>query len=384
MPNRVQLLIKGKNIDSFFSEIIRLGINLYDINVSSKKLIIIVDYSDYLKILEWKSTNKIIVVKRYGKNKYVFLLKKYYVFGLLFLMGIIINIFLSSLTMSIEVVHPSLKIRNLIIKDLKKYGIEKYHFKVSYQEKEKIKNKLLEKEKDRIEWLEIEEVGSKYIVKVEEKKKNTIKKKCPDRNIVAKKNALVLRIDAKSGEIVTKKQEYVEKGQVLISGLIHNKEKIVAKKCAVGKVYGEVWYKVKVVLPLKKEVIKKTGSKQFGITIQFLGKRKNYSPPYLSYRKKVYNIIESDFLPISTGIGLFEKTTKYKKKIPEKELENIALDISEKRINKTGRVIEKKVLKKRANNSKIIIEVFYKVEEDITAYEDITKIDITKENEKEE
>ena len=42
MPNRVQLLIKGKNIDSFFSEIIRLGINLYDINVSSKKLIIIV------------------------------------------------------------------------------------------------------------------------------------------------------------------------------------------------------------------------------------------------------------------------------------------------------------------------------------------------------
>ena len=388
MYNRVQILIKGKNITSFFSEIVRLGINLYDIKKDTNKLLITIDYDDYLKILEWKTTNKITVINRYGRNKYIFLIKKYFVFGLLFLMGIFINIFLASLTMSIEVVHPNLKVQKLIIEDLKEYGIEKYHFKVSYEEKENIKNKILEKEKDKIEWLEIEEVGSKYIVKVEQKKKNSTSKKCSPRSIVAKKNALVLRIDAKSGEVATKKQEYVAKGQVLISGLIHNKDKIVAKQCAEGKVYGEVWYKVKVEIPKEKEYIVGTGSKQFGITLQFLKNRNNYSPPYLTYTKKVYNIIESDFIPLSIGIGIFEKTKKYQKKLSEKELEKIALDYSEKKLKKTikksDKIIDKKVLKKEAINSKINIEVFYKVEEDITTYLDITDIDITKENEKEE
>ena len=52
MYNRVQILIKGKNITSFFSEIVRLGINLYDIKKDTNKLFITIDYDDYLKILE--------------------------------------------------------------------------------------------------------------------------------------------------------------------------------------------------------------------------------------------------------------------------------------------------------------------------------------------
>ena len=76
MYNRVQILIKGKNITSFFSEIVRLGINLYDIKKDTNKLFITIDYDDYLKILEWKTTNKITVINRYGRNKYIFLIKQ--------------------------------------------------------------------------------------------------------------------------------------------------------------------------------------------------------------------------------------------------------------------------------------------------------------------
>ena len=60
---------------------------------------------------------------------------------------------------------------------------------------------------------------------------------------------MITSISSSSGEVVKKKYDYVKKGDVLISGFIYNKDKIMAKRCSIGKVLGEVWYKVNVFLP---------------------------------------------------------------------------------------------------------------------------------------
>ena len=67
--------------------------------------------------------------------------------------------------------------------------------------------------------------------------------------------------------------------------------------------------------------------------------------------------------------------------------EELAIQLSEKKLkkelNSSGTIIGKKVLKKQENDSKIIIEVFFKVKEDITDYLDLSKVDINLLNQEE-
>ena len=79
------------------------------------------------------------------------------------------------------------------------------------------------------------------------------------RSIVAKKKGRITRIEADYGEVTAKKNDVVEKGDTLISGLIKNKDEIKTKVAARGKVYAEVWYQVNLNLPTIYQEETKTG-----------------------------------------------------------------------------------------------------------------------------
>ena len=347
----------------------------------------LIDNYNYERILSFKTSYKINIIERYGLTKLKYYSRKLYLLIIFLILGIIINIILSKMIFKIEVVHPNKEIRELVLKDLDELGLKKYHFKVSYQRKELIRRKLLEKEKI-IDWLEIDESGTKYIVRVEEKKFTKEKEKCMPRNIVAKKNALILDIDAYSGEVKKSVNNYVSKGEVIISGFIYNKEDIVSKRCALGKVYGETWYQIKVIIPKSKKEIKILDNYQKGLTIEFLNKKYNFNKPLGTYKKNSYYIIDSNFIPIKYSLNKYYKTKVSYKKLTDLEIEKKAFQIvakeMRKRLNKDEKVLKKKILKKTEKDSKIEIDVFVSVKEDITAYQDITKIDITEMNKKEE
>ena len=55
-----------------------------------------------------------------------------------------------------------------------------------------------------------------------------------------------------------------------------------------------------------------------------------------------------------------------------------------RRLNNDEIVLKKKILKKREKNSKIEVDIFVSVKENITTYQDISKIDINEMNKKEE
>ena len=370
MINKYKIAIEGKNPDYFINELIKNSIYIYDLKKEYKKLIIVISLDDYNKLKKIKTSYKFYIIDSYGVIKIKYLCKKYLFFLICIFLGICLNIFLSKLIFDVEVIHSDKYIRELVYNNLKEKGIYKYKFKVSYLEKEKIIKEILRKETDDIEWLEIEEIGTKYIVKVEQRKKNKEEEVCSARNIVARKDAFILEIHADIGEVVKKKYDYVKKGDIVISGIIHNKEEEVSKRCATGKIYGEVWYKVNLEIPIfyKEEII--TGKDRNSLEINFLNKNISFFNDFKTYKKNSEFLIGSSLLPISLNFTKYLETNVKEYEYSLSNVDNYALELASKKIKTKlgtrGEVVAKKVLKKSIKKSKIIIEVFVKVKEDIT------------------
>lgn len=383
-----RLLIHGKNPKYFLALLIRKHISIYSMEEVPQGIIILVDFLGYQQIKDIKTSYQIRVLNRYGFAKIEYLFRKYFIFllGLVFFFCIIF--FLSHLIFKVEVIHSNQDIRTIIYNDLEELGISRFRFKVSYDKKEKIVEKILEKETDSIEWLEIEEVGTKYIVRVEERKKNKEQEECKPRSIVAKKDAMILDIQAEVGEVVKKRLDYVQKGDVIISGLIYNKEEIVSKKCAVGKVFGEVWYQVTLETPKHYHEENVTGNVKKKLEIQFLNKTYHFFSHYDTYQKKSVSILKSRILPIQLLFSTYLETEVVDEEYTLENIDEKALLLADKKIaqklSKDDTVISKKILKKYEKDSKIIVEVFFRVKEDITDTVSIEDINIEEENQKEE
>lgn len=370
MTSKYKVVIEGKNPDYFINELIKNNIYIYDLEKEYKKLIIVISLDDYNKLKKIKTSYKFYIIDSYGVVKFKYLVKKYLFFLICMFLGICLNIFLSKLIFDVEVVHSNRYIREIVYNNLRERGIYKYRFKVNYLEKEKIIKEILKKESNDIEWLEIEEIGTKYIVKVEQRKKNKEEEVCVPRNIVAGKDAFILEIQADVGEVVKKKYDYVKKGDIVISGIIHNKEEEVSRKCATGKIYGEVWYKVNLEIPMeyKEEIV--TGKEKNTFEINFLNKNISLFNNFKTYKKNSTFLIGSNLLPISLNFTKYLETDVKMYKYNLFNVDDYALELASKKIkNKLGtrgEVVSKKVLKKSIKKSKIIIEVFVKVKEDIT------------------
>ena len=384
MTNKYKLLIVGKNPKRFLDNLISLKISLYDVKLTDKELTIVVDLDDYDKILKLKTSYKIKVIDYYGLVKYENILKKYNVFFICLIIGLVLIKVLSSIVFDIDIEHPKSEIRELVLADLEEFGISKYHFKVSYDEKEKIIKKILHKETDRLEWLEIDSIGTKYVVKVEERIKNDPKIDNTFQHIVAKKDAMILQIQASSGEIKVSKNDYVKKGDILISGFITKDEEIKKKVKAIGTVYGEVWYQAEITLPKVYKEIKYTKNSKKRFQVKFLSHDFLLFDfkPYKTYESSNITLLENRLLPMSFNYSKVKETKEITKRYTGKKGESEALKLAEKNLKKklsvNDSIISKKVLKKTEKDSKIIIDIFFKVKEDITDTVNIDNIDITK------
>lgn len=379
MTNKYRIKITGKDPKYFLRHLIVKKIKLYNIVEDHDGISLTVDEVDYAKILKMKTSYNIKVVNRFGvaKLRYLLLKYKYILFFLFLTLGLMI--ILSHFIFFIDVIHSKEEIRELVENDLKEFGISKYKFRVSYAKKEEIRNKILEKEKDKIEWLEIDRIGTRYIVNVEERLIKDNKVDNEVRDIVAKKDAMILNIEAETGEIVRKKYEYVRKGDTIVSGTIKNKEDEVSKVKAEGKVYGEVWYSVTVELPKKYHEEKKTGKTSKALTLRIANKKISvpFSKDNKSYISEDSPILENNLIPIKLVLE-----TKHEIEIIDKEynMDNssseaikLATKKLEDRLDEQSMILSKKVLKKTLKNSKIIVEIFFKVRENITDYKKISK-----------
>ena len=375
----VEVKISGKNIHSYIKRmIIKNKINVLKLTyLSYREVLLILRYEDYLKLCEYSSIYDITIVKRYGRLRFFEFLKKNSFLFLFFALGIVFLIFLSHFIFSIEVIHSSSEIRNLIYDELEEHGISKFHLKKGYYELEEIEEDILEDNKDKLEWIEIISSGMKYIVRVEERKLNEEEEEFQYQSIVAVKNCVLYEIDAIRGEKVKQVNDYVEKGETIISGFITLADGSSSMTMASGTVLGEVWYTIEVEFPYTYYEERLTGNSRRVYVINFLGHKFSLFQfgEYRSFNRKSKVLFQNNMLDIS-----FSSETQYEAEIISQiytydEALEQAISIGEEKLMKDNdRIVEirdEDILKSEDTGSGVYVKLFVKAIEDVGAVEKI-------------
>ena len=378
MNEFVYVEVEGKNVLLFIRRIINNNIKYDKYSLINKnKLRLRITYDDYVSLISKNSIYKITVIKYYGFKKIKYLFLKYKDYFLSSIIGLLMIIILSNITFKIDIIHNDKDVRQLIKNELKNNNIKELYKTPSYKKRLLVKKRILKENKDKIEWLEIEVKGSKIIVKVTERRINKTQKELHPRHIVAKKSAILKKIVAEDGMILKKKNDYVEKGETVISGDILKDEEVKKSVVANGKIYGEVWYKVKVSYPLYyKETVYLSNVKS-NVILKFFSKKNKLLKDYSEINDKSY-LYKEDLLPISLYVSKSRKTKTIKQKLNNSKAISKALFLATKKINNTldkdEYIIYKKALNFHSNSSTIEVDVFFRVYENITSYKDTEDI----------
>ena len=272
MFNYYEIEISGKYVKNLFSNIISNKISMYDIKYNSNKISFKVTYENYLKIKTIKTTCNVSINKTYGKNKLVLLFNKYKVFFISFVLSLIIIYLFSHMAFFIKINNNNKEINEILKQEMISNNLTIYSFKKPYKKLKNISNKIKDNNKDLFEWLEISTNGVYYEVDYIERKSikediNNIK-----HNIIASKNGLIKKLDIAKGSIVKNVGDYVSKNDLIVTGIITKNDEIKNIVDAKGKVYAEVWYKVKVSHPFIKKEYEKTNKSKNTLSLTIFGK----------------------------------------------------------------------------------------------------------------
>lgn len=381
IKSSITLNIKGKNINRFLNKLIKNNIEILEVNnISYKEVNIRVYKSDIETIYKLKTVYDLNEINQSGliKIKKIININKILLFFLF--LGIIGLVILTNIIFDVEVVHNKKEIQELLISELKKYNISKYNFVKSFNDVENIKKEILNKYKDKLEWIEIERVGTKYIIRVEERKIPLNIEDGQNRDVVAKKSAIIKTIIADNGVVVKNVNDYVKKGDVIVSGSIYLNESLKSVISANAKVYGEVWYKTNVEIPFIYYEENYTSNINKVLTLKFLNKRFELFNFHKYENKKIeeMNIVKHLFLPISFVLETQREIKKTDKIYTIDEAIDIAkqksIDAINSKLNDKEYIISSKNLKVEIKESKIVLEMFFSVYEDITDYRVIEDI----------
>lgn len=369
----VDIKVEGRNIERFLKRLYSHEIPILKIkNQTYKGVIICIYEKDLETVLSLKTTYEITVLEQYGFGKLKkWFYKNIFLFGFLVL-GYICLLLLTNTIFNVEVIHNDPNLRNLLYQELEHYGIKKYKFKKSYQQIEKIKKQIIEAHKDSIEWMEIEETGTKYIIRVEERILNKDDKNNELQEIIAAKPAIIKGIEAKSGEIVKNINDYVKPGDVVISGNLKIYEEVKNQVRAEGTIYGEVWYNVEVEYPLHYYEELVTGKKKTVYSLHFLNNHFDFFnfKPFKQVKSKDSIIVKNNVIPFSIVKEEQQEVKIINETYTKEEAIKKAFQEAREKIetNLTGKehIINMKELKVVENDSKIVVDIF------VTVYEDIT------------
>ena len=372
LNNNVKILVEGINVNNYIKRLIKNGIEIINLNyISYNKVEIIIKYSDYKKISSIRTIYKLKVIDIYGKQKIKNKIKKGYILFISLIFALSLVILFSNIILSVDIIHTDSKLVNKINNILINYGIEKYKFRKSYDKLEEIEKEILGNNKEILEWIEIERVGTKYIVRLEERKIKEENNSNEFQNIVMSKNGVIKKIVALSGEKVKEINTYAKRGEVVISGNITKPNGEIVNTMASGNVYASIWYNISIEYPYhyKEEVL--TGNKKQVYYISFINKRISLFDynKFNSFKSDKKIIITNPLIPFS-----FIKEKQYEVNIIDEiytyeQVIDKAIKLSEERLlssnDKIDSIEQVSVISKEDKGSKIKLNLFISVIEEV-------------------
>lgn len=362
MNSYLIIKVKGRNIPKFIHRCKDNKINILNIKeISHKEIIIKINEKDYDKLLKIKTTYELEIINNEGFLKFKELINKNKILIIISFLGLLFLIFLSNIIFSIEIISTNNDLNNKIKNELEIYGIKKYSPRKNYEEISKIKDKIKEKYNDYIEWIEITSIGTKYEVKIVERKKNNNVKLEEYTNIVATKSGVVKKIYAENGMKMVEVNTYVNKGDVIISGAIMKDETIKEYVHAKGEVYAEVWYNVNIEFPLEytEKIYTNNKSKSFFIRI---GNKYIEHSKYKSFERKNIKSFKNRLIPFELGIESQREVKIINDKYSSNEAKNKAIEKAKEKVLQSldngEYILQEKSLNFMVKDSKIILDMF--------------------------
>ncbi len=361
---RIKINTKKSNI---LIKLNKIGVNIKNIEYNKDYLICDILANDLKRVKKYLVSYKIEVIRESGIYKIKHDLKKNSLFGVSIIFSIVMFLILTNIIVKVNVIHQDRELREIIYDALKEKGVTALSFKKSYDDYEKIIEEIKEAYPDKIEWLEIDVEGMVINIRVEERIINKYNKNYNYCHIVASKSGIIKSISTKEGVANVPLNSHVNKGDILISGMIKLNEEVKNNVCASGDVYAEVWYKANATVPLNYVVKEKTGKMRFNLMIK---KDKEYV--LLKSRVKDKEVKKKRLFKIFGYEFYLEKeyeikVNKKKYNIDEALKEGIRL-IHEKfnvKGNDNNDIINEKVLKKNVINDKLVLEMFISLKEQI-------------------
>ena len=336
---------------------------------------------DFKRIKEIANKTK-CRVKIQRKRGIPFILHKYKkrkIFIIFFILLIIAVITLSNFIWNIEVIGNNKISTEEIIKNLADDNFKVGTSKINLNTKNIIDKIRLKR--DDLAWIGIEIKGTNAIVKiVEADLKPDIIKEEEYCNIVATKDAMIIKINAQNGTAVVKEGDIVTKGTVLIQGWLEGQFTGIRYVHANGEVQAKVWYSQKVKVALKQTQKIKTGKEEnkysvkinnFEINLQKgVPKFQNYDTIETSKKLKLF----SDFyLPIEINQKTYQEYEKQEIIYSLEKAKELGIAQADESLKE--QIEGKQVTNRRINvepiDENIEVEVIYEVLENIGTKEKI-------------
>ena len=378
----VNIIIEGYYIEQFINICNNKQINLWNIKKeNSIKVFASVYITDFKKLKQICKKTK-CKIKIQSKKGLPFVIKKYkkrkffFIFLLLIILTIII---LSNFIWNIEIESDADIPKEEILELAQSEGLEIGKRKGAIDTKAVINKIRLER--DDISWVGIEIDGTNAIIKlVKADEKPEIINDDEYCNIVADKNAMILKVSAQNGTPLVKEGDIVTNGDVIVAGWMEGKYTGKQYVHAQAEIQAKVWYTTieKVYLQETKKV--ETGEAKSSYSVKINNFQINL-PKSLPKFQKYDTIEENKKLKLFSNFYLPFELVKYTYKEYKEEqvvhsieeAKQIGIDRAKESLQEKidGKEILDKQVKVRTEKDYIEVEVTYEVKENIGIKEKI-------------
>ncbi|WP_126427742.1 sporulation protein YqfD [Brevibacillus marinus] len=386
VQGHVTVTIRGKRFERLLNLAVRKGVQIWNVRRRGQEewqcdMLV----SDYLRLrpLLRETGCRSHLLSRQGMPFLLVRLRQRAGFTVGFFLFFLSLYMLSSLIWSVEVIGTETIWPEEVRQAAQKIGIKPWAWKAKLKEPQILQAQLAEMLPE-ASYVGVELRGTKAIIQVVEKEQPDPPKVYSPRHLVARKKAVIHRIQAEAGRVMVNVNQFVNKGQVLISGMIGNNARrgLVAAR---GKVEGEVWYVADVSVPLQQTSYSYTGEQQTSYHLLFGGYAVRLWPweevsyPHFEQREQRHYLGYGDFrLPMGWKTATLYQTQPHQRKLSRDAAIALAKQVARadvlKKAGEDARIKDEKVLHVKEESGKVYLSLHYAVIEEITAEQPIVPL----------
>ncbi|MCM3761504.1 sporulation protein YqfD [Alkalihalobacillus oceani] len=234
-------------------------------------------------------------------------------------------------------------------------------------------------------WVGVRKKGTTFEFEVVEQQLPEEAERHSPRHLIATKEAVIHDIFVEHGQAMVKPNDFVRKGDILVSGYIGKEDKaeIVPAQAIVR---GEIWYKSTVSIPLETVFSTLTGERQTkhyltfsDISVPIWGFSRQTLENYQPFEQENPVRIWKWTLPLSYKRIDYYETDQYARSYTKEEAieaakERARVDLV-KHLPEGAEILGEKVLHEAVGNGKVNLQIHYQVLEDITSEKPIIQGD---------